>query len=113
MLMPRKPKFRKAQKGKNRGIATRGDRLTYGEYGIKALENFDFDLMLAGHVHGGQISLPFIGPLSVPVKNRHLRRGLHKIGQKWLYTNRGLGQIFQARLLSRPEIACLDLIPAE
>lgn len=79
---------------------------------IDHLKDFHFDLMLSGHVHGGQISLPFIGPLSVPVKNRHLRRGLHRVGPKWLYTNRGLGFIFKARMLSRPEITCLDLIPA-
>lgn len=79
---------------------------------IDHLKDFHFDLMLSGHVHGGQISLPFIGPLSVPVKNRHLRRGLHRIGPKWLYTNRGLGFIFKARMLSRPEITCFDLIPA-
>ena len=39
MLMPRKPKFRKVQKGKNRGIATTGNRLHFGEFGLKALEN--------------------------------------------------------------------------
>ncbi|MCK5580599.1 MAG: 50S ribosomal protein L16 [Candidatus Omnitrophica bacterium] len=39
LLMPRKVKYRKAQKGKNRGIATRGERLIFGEYGLKALEN--------------------------------------------------------------------------
>jgi len=37
--MPRKVKYRKAQKGKNRGIATRGSRLTFGEFGLKTLEN--------------------------------------------------------------------------
>jgi large subunit ribosomal protein L16 len=38
-LSPRKVKFRKAQKGKNRGIATKGDKLNFGDYGLKALEN--------------------------------------------------------------------------
>lgn len=84
--------------------------LCHNPDGISVLDDYPFDLMLAGHVHGGQISFPFIGPLAVPVKNRRLRRGLHRIGQKWLYTNRGLGHIFRARLLSRPEIACLDLV---
>lgn len=87
--------------------------LSHNPDSITALTDFHFDLMLAGHVHGGQISFPWIGPLSVPVKNRHLRRGLHRIGEKWLYTNRGLGFIFKARLLSPPEITCLDLVPAE
>jgi large subunit ribosomal protein L16 len=39
VLMPRKVKFRKAQKGKNRGIATAGNKINFGEYGLKALEN--------------------------------------------------------------------------
>ena len=39
LLMPRKVKYRKAQKGKNRGIATRGSSLVFGEYGLKSIEN--------------------------------------------------------------------------
>ncbi|MCA9401551.1 MAG: 50S ribosomal protein L16 [Candidatus Omnitrophica bacterium] len=39
VLMPRKIKFRKAQKGKIRGIATKGDGIHFGEFGVKALEN--------------------------------------------------------------------------
>ena len=39
LLMPRKIKYRKSQKGKQRGIATVGNRITFGEYGLKALEN--------------------------------------------------------------------------
>lgn len=39
LLMPRKIKYRKSLKGKRRGIATVGDRVTFGEYGLKALEN--------------------------------------------------------------------------
>ena len=38
-LMPRKVKYRKSQKMKNRGIATRGEHLIFGEYGLKAIEN--------------------------------------------------------------------------
>jgi large subunit ribosomal protein L16 len=39
LLMPRRVKYRKLQKGKSRGIATVGNQLHYGEYGLKALEN--------------------------------------------------------------------------
>lgn len=38
-LMPRKVKFRKSQRRKNRGIATTGCKIHFGEYAIKALEN--------------------------------------------------------------------------
>ncbi len=38
MLMPKKVKFRKQQKGKRRGKAWRGSTLAFGEYGLKAME---------------------------------------------------------------------------
>ncbi len=38
-LMPSRVKYRKHQRRKRRGIATRGSRLVFGEFGIKALEN--------------------------------------------------------------------------
>lgn len=38
VLQPRKVKFRKDQRGKRRGIATRGQYLCFGEYGLQALE---------------------------------------------------------------------------
>jgi large subunit ribosomal protein L16 len=38
MLMPKKVKFRKQQKGKRRGKSWRGSEVTFGEYGLKALE---------------------------------------------------------------------------
>ncbi|MCG5058736.1 MAG: 50S ribosomal protein L16 [Limnoraphis sp. WC205] len=38
MLSPKRTKFRKQQRGRMRGIATRGSTLTFGEYGLQALE---------------------------------------------------------------------------
>ncbi len=38
-LIPRKVKYRKSQKGKTRGVSSRGSRLSFGEYGLKVLEN--------------------------------------------------------------------------
>jgi len=38
MLMPRKVKYRKQQRGRRRGKAWRGSSLAFGEYGLKALE---------------------------------------------------------------------------
>jgi len=37
MLQPNKTKYRKQQKGRNRGIATRGNKVSFGEYGLKAI----------------------------------------------------------------------------
>ncbi len=38
MLMPKRVKFRKTQRGRRRGKAYRGARVDFGEYGLKALE---------------------------------------------------------------------------
>ncbi|MDR1057573.1 MAG: 50S ribosomal protein L16 [Coxiellaceae bacterium] len=38
MLQPKKTKYRKQFKGRNRGIATSGDNVNFGEYGLKAAE---------------------------------------------------------------------------
>lgn len=38
MLQPKARKYRKAFKGRNRGVATRGSTVCFGEYGLKATE---------------------------------------------------------------------------
>jgi large subunit ribosomal protein L16 len=38
-LMPKRVKFRKMQRGKRRGVSFRGADLSFGEFGLKALEN--------------------------------------------------------------------------
>lgn len=36
MLQPKRTKFRKQQKGRNRGLAHRGNKVSFGEFGLKA-----------------------------------------------------------------------------
>lgn len=38
MLQPKKTKFRKMHKGRNRGLAHRGSKVSFGEFGLKATE---------------------------------------------------------------------------
>jgi large subunit ribosomal protein L16 len=38
MLMPKRTKFRKAQRGRRRGVAHRGSNVDFGQFGLKALE---------------------------------------------------------------------------
>jgi len=38
MLMPKKVKRRKVQRGRMKGVATRGNKLAYGDYGLQAME---------------------------------------------------------------------------
>ncbi|RLA47751.1 MAG: 50S ribosomal protein L16 [Gammaproteobacteria bacterium] len=37
MLQPKRTKYRKQQKGRNRGLALRGSKVSFGEYGLKAV----------------------------------------------------------------------------
>ena len=76
----------------------------------------DFDLVLAGHTHGGQVRVPFLGALvdncDLPVGQA---RGLSRYGQRlWLHVSAGLGQSRYAplRFACRPEATVLDLVPA-
>ena len=65
-LMPKRTKFRKQQKGRNRGKATRGNTVTEGQYGIQATT--------AGWIKSNQIEAARIAV------NRHIKRG----GKVWI-----------------------------
>jgi predicted MPP superfamily phosphohydrolase len=51
------------------------------------------DLMLSGHTHGGQIRLPWVGPLLLPPMGTNYVSGLFRLGHMQLYVNRGLGTV--------------------
>lgn len=38
MMQPKRTKFRKQQKGKNRGLAQNGNKVSFGEFGLKSVE---------------------------------------------------------------------------
>ena len=66
MLMPKKVKHRRVMKGRMRGKATRGERLSFGDYGLKALD--------AGWITDRQIEAARIA------MTRHVKRG----GKIWI-----------------------------
>jgi uncharacterized protein len=70
------------------------------------------DLMLAGHSHGGQIRLPFFGPLVLPPMAKLYPEGHYHFKQLQLYVNRGLGTVgLPFRLNCPPEITVITLNP--
>jgi uncharacterized protein len=70
-----------------------------------------FDLQLSGHSHGGQVVVPFYGPIVLPYLARKYPSGLYKVGEMWQYTNRGVGMTEPAvRFNCRPEITVLTLL---
>jgi predicted MPP superfamily phosphohydrolase len=73
-------------------------------------------LILSGHTHGGQLSLPFIGaPARFGVEDFKYLRGLYERNRTQLYVSRGTGVIgLPLRFGVRPEISVLRLRkPAE
>ena len=65
-LMPKRTKYRKMQKGRNRGKATRGTMVTDGQYGLQAVE--------AGAIKSNQIEAARIA------MTRYIKRG----GKVWI-----------------------------
>jgi len=68
MLMPKKVKFRKQQRGRMRGKAERGSTLSYGEFGLQALEPC---WLTARQIEAGRITI-----------SRHMKRR----GKLWIRT---------------------------
>ncbi|MDB5159931.1 MAG: rplP [Candidatus Saccharibacteria bacterium] len=66
MLLPKKLKYRKVRKGKNEGIATRGNYVAFGDYGLQSQDNND--------VTSRQIEA------SRQAMTRHIKRG----GKIWI-----------------------------
>jgi hypothetical protein len=72
-----------------------------------ALETIDADLRVAGHMHGGQVRLPWIGPLMT----------LSKVPKAWSAGQTELGNgrtlvVSRLRFMCPPEIVVIDLAPA-
>src|SRR5579864_364014 len=79
----------------------------------RALADLQYDLIVCGHTHGGQICIPGFGAL---VTNSDLPRkmasGVHRLGDSWLHVSAGLGTSMYApfRLACRPEVCVLELV---
>jgi large subunit ribosomal protein L16 len=66
MLQPSRRKYRKEHKGRNKGIATRGTKVSFGEFGLKAIGR--------GRITARQIE----------AARRALARGMKRAGRIWI-----------------------------
>jgi hypothetical protein len=72
------------------------------------------DLLLAGHVHGGQVRFPVIGSVFVPSQyGRRYDRGVFHESPTLMHVSRGLGGEHPLRFRCRPEVTRLTLRAAE
>ncbi len=69
-----------------------------------------FDLMLAGHSHGGQVRIPFYGALMVPGGVGRYETGMYSTDSGSLHVNPGIGWfMFAIRFNCRPEITIFEV----
>jgi len=71
-----------------------------------------FDLIISGHTHAGQIRLPYIGSIpGVPTQlGRKYDHGLFKFDNNYLYISAGLGESgVRARFFDPPELSIINL----
>jgi predicted MPP superfamily phosphohydrolase len=75
----------------------------------EALREYAWDVLLSGHTHGGQVKLPFVGPLLLPIRDRRFAEGLHRWEGRWVYVTRGVGNLHGIRFNCPPEVALLTV----
>ncbi len=73
------------------------------------LKPYPWQLLLAGHTHGGQFRLPGIGAPIAPVRDMRYVEGLHQWDERWLHVSRGIGNVYGFRINCRPQVSILDL----
>lgn len=78
---------------------------------VETLHGAKFDLLLAGHSHGGQVRIPFYGPVVVPFDVGKYDLGLFQTPAGPLYVNPGIGYLanFDFRFNCRPEITVFEV----
>jgi len=77
---------------------------------VSKLEGRTFDLMLAGHSHGGQVRVPLYGAIVLPAGVGHYEMGLYHTASGPLYVNPGLGYLYlDVRFNCRPEITVFEV----
>lgn len=78
---------------------------------ISEFENSNVDLALAGHSHGGQVAIPFIGAIITPPIAKKYTKGFYDIQKDIrLYVNSGLGNTkLPYRFMNIPQISVFEV----
>ena len=96
----------------NRNSAPAMKRILLNHYPstVNYLPENSYDLILAGHTHGGQVRIPFIGnPVLQDIDKAYLK-GLYHTKAGALYVNPGIGTyLWTIRFCCRPEITIIEM----
>ena len=111
-LMPKRVKYRKSQKGRVRGNATRGNYVAFGEYGLQTLESgkISAQTIEAGRVvasqavkGGGKVYIRIFPHKSVTAIPAETRMGSGKGSPEWWIANVKPGRVmFELSGVSEP-----------
>ncbi len=74
------------------------------------LENYDWDIMLSGHTHGGQLGNPFTGEY-ISFRS-DMPAGLYRLNNKnkqQIFVTRGIGAAYGMRFFCPPELSIIDI----
>ncbi len=90
----------------------------FPEHYIWRYQEYDIDLMLSGHTHGGVVRIPFLGGMIAPNQSGLFPEyddGMHSSDSATILISKGLGSNFWwlPRINNPPEITVADLVPAE
>lgn len=97
------------------GVPLEGDEvrllLSHRPVMIEEAAQKGFHVVLAGDTHGGQVNVPWLGPIAARAKERTpYLGGLYRVRQTWLHVSRGLGwSHLPVRFRCRPEVALLEI----
>lgn len=87
--------------------------LAHGPDQFLEAADHDFDLVMAGHNHGGQVRLPIVGAVLAPSRSgTRYAGGVFRRGQTVMHVSRGTGSHSPVRWNCPPEIALLILTRA-
>jgi predicted MPP superfamily phosphohydrolase len=73
------------------------------------LRPYQWDLMLSGHTHGGQVIVTHAGARYAPVADKRYIAGLKPWGSRQIHVTRGVGNVGGVRFRCRPEVSTLAI----
>lgn len=84
--------------------------LAHNPDAVPLLKGYPGDLILSGHMHGGQVNLPWVRDRFVVAEYPVYSQGLFSVDGRWLYVSRGVGSPVRFRWCTVPEVTAITLV---